>query len=282
MICMIKSYDECRDFVSSFKDDVSFSDPMLTSEEQIQNNLIKAIENPEEHCVLGIYWNGLMIGLFAFLVIEDERYLEMLVGLSRDKDAYMEIFHYLERHYRGYDTDFVFNPGNFLLKKLLESKGAEFETEQQKMISVISVPEVDTTGVELYSEKYASQYFAIHNKDTFWTGEKVVAAQDCFRIFLAIHNDKVVGYMDATHCFDENELFDLFVLEEYRRMGYGKKLLAKALKMNEPNVMILLIEVDNGPAIRLYESMGFEKVQNRNNLTAHWKVSIHSQSGNSK
>ena len=37
--------------------------------------------------------------------------------------------------------------------------------------------------------------------------------------------------------------------------------------------MMLLVDADNVPAIRLYESMGFAKVQGQNNLTAHWNVS---------
>ena len=106
----------------------------------------------------------------------------------------------------------------------------------------------------------------------YWTGEKVVQAQDRFRTFLAIHDGKVVGYMDVTYIFEENEPVDLFVLEEYRRMGYGRKLLAKALEMNVPNAMMLLVDIDHDPAIHLYESMGFAKVQGQNNLTAHWTV----------
>lgn len=274
MIRIIKTYEECRDFAFGFYGDPIFSDPMLTNEEQIQNNLIKSIDRADCR-VLGVDRDGQMVGLFAFLVIPDEKYLEMLVGLSRDRDAYLEIFHHLEQCYPGYQADFVFNPGNFLLKELLESKCAEFEPEQQKMVLDTPVLGVDTTGVELYSEKYAQQYFAIHNKDMYWTGEKVVTARNKFRTLLAIHGSKVVGYMDVTHCFDENEPFDLFVLEEYRRRGYGRKLLAKALELNQPNGMMLLVDIDNDPAIQLYESMGFARVQGQNNLTAHWTVPEH-------
>lgn len=134
------------------------------------------------------------------------------------------------------------------------------------------VPGLDTTGVELLSGKYAQQYCDLHNKDMYWTGEKVADAQDRFRTFLAIHHGKVVGYLDVTHTFQENEIYDLFVWKAYRRMGYGRKLLAKALEMNQPKGMMLLVDADNDPAIRLYASMGFEKVQNQNNLTARWTI----------
>lgn len=272
MIRIIKTYNECREFASGFQGDPDFSDPMLCHEEQLQNNLIKSIDKPDRHCVLGIYREEQMIGLFAFLVLRDEQYIEMLVGLSREKEAYLEMFHYLKHHFPGYSADFVFNPRNFILKELLELYHADFEPEQQKMVIGTPVLGFDMTGVELLSEKYKEPYCAIHNKDMYWTGEKVVQAQDRFRTLLAIHDGKVVGYMDVTYIFEENEPIDLFVLEEYRRMGYGRKLLAKALEMNQPNAMMLLVDIDNDPAIHLYASMGFAKVQGQNNLTAHWMV----------
>ena len=272
MIRIIKSYDECRDFASGFQRDPNFSDPMLCDEEQVECNLIKSIEQPDKHCVLGVYNEDQMIGLFVFLVLRDEKYIEMLVGLSRNKEAYLEALHYLEQCYPGFSADFVFNPGNYLLKELLDLRKAEYEPEQQKMVLGTPVLGIDTTGVELLSAQYTEQYCAIHNKDMYWTGEKVVQAQDRFRTLLAIHNGKVVGYMDVTYTYNENEPFDLFVLEEYRRMGYGRKLLVKALEMNQPNGMMLLVDADNDPAILLYESMGFAKVQGQNNLTAHWSV----------
>lgn len=271
MIRIIKSYDECRDFASSFQGDPNFSDPMLSDEEQVQCNLIKAINRTDRY-VLGVYQDTTMIGLFTFLVLRDEHYIEMLVGLSRNKEAYLEVLHYLEQCYPGYSVDFVFNPGNYLLKELLNLRNAEYEPEQQKMVLGTPVLGIDTTGVELFSEQYTEQYCTLHNKDMYWTGEKVVQAKDRFRTFLAIHDNKVIGYMDVTYTFKENEPFDLFVLEEYRRKGYGRKLLAKALEMNQPNGMMLLVDADNDPAIRLYESMGFTKVQGQNNLTAHWSV----------
>lgn len=271
MIQVIKSYEECRDFAASFQNDPSFSDPMLCNDEQVQCNLINAIHR-ENHCVLGVYQGKQMTGLFTFLVLPDERYIEMLVVLSREEEAYLEVFHYLEQCYTGYTADFVFNPGNFLLKKLLEQRKAEFESEQQKMVLGTPVLDLDTTGVELLSERYTEQYCAIHNKDMYWTGEKVAAAQDRFHTFLAICNGKVVGYLDVTYIFDENEPYDLFVLEEYRRKGFGRKLLAKALKMNQPKGMMVLVDVDDIPAIRLYSSMGFATAHGQNNLTAHWTV----------
>ncbi len=36
--------------------------------------------------------------------------------------------------------------------------------------------------------------------------------------------------------------------------------------------MMLLVNTDNAPAIRLYASMGFQTVPGQNSLTAHWEI----------
>lgn len=270
MIQRMTSVGECLDFMGTFYEDPQFSDPMLSDKEQFQRNFARAMEKPETHCTWGIFRDGKMIGLFTFLVLPEEKYLEMLVGLCRDRDGYREIFEYLEGHYSGYDADFVFNPGNYLMKSALQKRGAAFEPEQQKMVLENPIPAEDTSGVEAYTPQYAQQYFAIHNQDMYWTGEKVAAAPERFRTYLALHKGKVVGYLDVTCCFAENEIYDLLVLPEYRRMGYGGKLLAKA--ENGQKGMMLLVDADNEPAIRLYQRAGFVKKPYANSLTAHWKV----------
>lgn len=272
VIRIIQSMDECIEFVRGFHGDAQFSDPMLTNEEQFQTSLVKCVEHPDRHCALGVYLGEQLIGLFTFLVLPEERYLEMLVGLSRDRRAYVEILCYLERHYPDYSADFVFNPKNYLCKQLLEERNAEFEPEQQKMVLDVPVTDIDTAGVELYAPEYQEQYLSIHHQETYWTGEKILSATDQFRVFLAIHEGKVVGYLDVTYCFEQNEPYDLFVLEEYRGMGFGRKLLAQALKRNGDKGMMAMVDVEAVAAIRLFESVGFQRAKHENNVTAHWTV----------
>lgn len=268
----VASFDECEAFVRGFCRDNAFSDPMLSNDEQINVNLGKAMEKPKDHLVLGIFDGPRLVGLFSFLVLAEEKYLEMLVGLSRDEETYQAMFGYLQEHFMSYAADFVFNPNNYLLFDLLRQRDAEFEVEQQKMVFTHDIPPIDTSGVELLTEKYIPAYLKMHNTDLYWTGEKVIEATDRFRTFVAIENETVVGYVDVTHCFEENEPFDLLVQADHRRKGYGRKLLAKALEMNGSNGMMLLVNVDNEAAIRLYESLGFEKAENQNSITAHYKV----------
>ena len=272
MIKTIHSYDACRDFVAGFQNDPVFSDPMCVSEEQLQGHLIGPISRPDCHYVLGIYREDRLTGLFSFLTLHEDKVIEMLVGLSREKDAYREAFDYLHEHYAGYEMDCVFNPRNHLIKELLEERKAVFDPEQQKMVLRTPPQGLDTTGVELLTGKYLSQYCAIHDQEMYWVGEKVAEATHLFRTFVAIHEEKVVGYLDITHPHDENEIYDLFVLEEYRRKGFGRKLLAKAIEANHPKGLTLLVDVDNTPAIRLYESMGMIKVEGRNSQVAYWTI----------
>ena len=105
-----------------------------------------------------------------------------------------------------------------------------------------------------------------------WTAGNSLRAFRGTRIFLAIDGGRVVGYLDVTHCFEENEPYSLLVLPEYRRRGFGRKLLAAALEHNRPKGMMLLVDTDNIPAIRLYASMGFQTIPGQNSLTAHWEI----------
>lgn len=213
-----------------------------------------------------------MVGLFSFLVLAGEQYLEMLVGLSSDETAYAVMFSYLKEHFNAYNADFVLGPDHKHLYRLLKQNGARFDAEQQKMIYCDPPPNIDTEGIKLLAEPYLSSYLEMHNKDLYWTGDKVIGATDRFRTFVAIENEAVVGYLDVTYCFEENEPFDLFVKEDHRRKGYGRKLLARALEMNAPNKMMVYIEVGNEPAIRLYRSVGFVKADGQNSFTAHLRI----------
>ncbi len=271
MIQKLKSLDSCMDFIMDVNRDPEFSDPMLVTDEQWRLNLLRSVERTDED-VLGVYRDGTLIGFFVFVVSAEDLNLEMTVGLSRCAEAYEEILDYLPENYPGYQADFVFNPRNYLLKELLEQKGAEFDPEQQKMVFFGKAPEVNTEGIVPLSEQYMEQYVAMHNTDMFWTAEKVAKRPDRFNVFLAVDQGNVVGYIDVTNCYEENELYDIVVKEKYRRRSWGRKLLGKALKENEPNSMMLLVDIDNEPAIALYESMGFVKRQGEKNLTAFWKM----------
>ncbi len=260
------------DFLASFAHDPEFSDPMLTSEDQRRRNLRAALEHPEHHAVLGTFRGGKQTGLFVFLALREEKYLELLAGLSRDSEAYEAVLSHLAKAYPGWSADFVFNPRNHLLASALRQRNAGFYPEQQKMVFSGAFSPVSTDGIFPFSQEHAAAYFAIHEKDAYWTGEKVAAAPNQFRILLALSGGKVIGYLDVTHGLPENEPYDLFVLEAYRRKGYGRKLLAAALEANGSAGMSLLVDKENLPARNLYASMGFQRMEGADSLTVHWQI----------
>ena len=273
MIKILKDIDEYIDFISKINKTDNYSDPMLSNEVQIKCNLLESV-NKKDNIIFGVFdHNNNIIGFFVFLVIEEEKYAEMIVGLSDNEFAYYELFNYLFDNYKGYNIDFVYNPNNNYLNKLLNEYNANFEVEQQKMqlIKYNNNNNKRKNEVILYSDKYKEQYVNLHLKEAYWTGDKVLTAFNKFRVILAIKDNKVVGYIDMTHKYEENEPYDVFVKEEYRNMGIATDMLSYAIELDKNKRIMLLVDIDNEIAIRLYEKLGFKKVKG-NNITAHLKI----------
>ena len=215
-----------------------------------------------------------LTGIFTFDIYEEDRLLEKHKWLSDSEAACREMLDYLKEQYPSYQAEFTFSPQNELLKALLKEFGADIFPEQQNM-KLHALPALcDTDGIELLSEPYREQYYALHHHgdDNYWTGEMIVAEPETFHVLVALEGDCVVGYLDFTHCEEINNIADLYVSEQSRRKGYGAKLMAKALEMNAPKGMTLQVDVDNSPARRLYERMGFQRVEGENFIDARWSI----------
>ena len=176
------------------------------------------------------------------MILPDEKYIEMLIGLSKEESSIREMLEFIEYEYKGYQLDFVINPQHNLFYNLLKSKNAKFEEEQQWMAWEKETENQYQHEIVLLTQEYESQYIDKHNKDTYWTAEKVMKAKDRFRVFLAIHEEKVVGYMDVTYCYEENEPYDIWVDTEFQDKGYEQALLQAAIKMNKPKKMMVLVD----------------------------------------
>ncbi len=238
MLKELSSVQAYLPFIHAMLADPDFRDPMLATPAQLHQHLLDAHEDPAKR-LFGTFDGGTLTGLFSVLVLPEEGYLQLLAGLSRKAAAYDALLSHLQAAYPGYQADFVYSP---------------------------------RSRVQLYTPAFRAQYLALHDDDRYWTGERVLAAQDTFRVLLAIEDGVVAGYLDLTYRNAENEPYDLFVREKSRRRGLGRALLSCAIEKNRPNAMSLLVDSDNLAARRLYASLGFVEKPEENNITAHLKL----------
>ena len=213
------------DFIHACSADPDYRDPMLLTEQQLHRNLLDAPENPNTR-VLGTFENDTVTGVFALLVLEDEKYLELLAGLSRSAAAYDELLAHLKSAYPGYQADFVYNPRNRLLQAALEALDAKFDPEQQKLVLRRTVPYVPDARIVPYRPEYRAQYLALHTGDRYWTGERVLAAPEIFRVLLAIEDGAVAGYLcrDLDRRKQRHDIFrKIRIVHAYHSCYYGTR-----------------------------------------------------------
>lgn len=264
MIQEIYSFDLYKDFIEDFSGDPVYADPHFQFDD---SNLYDALS--KNHRKAYVVTEGKKVaGLFVWMILPDEKYIEMLIGLSKEASSIREMLAFMEREYAGCQLDFVINPQHTMFCDVLRSKQARFEEEQQWMAWEKEIGTQYPHKIVLLSPAYEAQYLAKHNKDTYWTAEKVMAAKDRFRVFLAVHEGNVVGYMDVTYCYEKNEPYDLWVDKKHRNQGYEQALLQAAIQMNLPRQMMVLADVGNQDEIGIFSSVGFVPVAGTNSIYA--------------
>ena len=115
------------------------------------------------------------------------------------------------------------------------------------------------------------QYCDIHDTDTYWTAKRIVSALDKFRVLLVVKDGQVLGYLDVQSLYDVNEIYALYIKPEALHQGYELSLLAKAIELNKPNQMMVVVDVDNKEEVDLYTAAGFVKLEGQNSITAYIK-----------
>ena len=269
MITEINAFTEYMDFIEEMAEDPCYSDPHYTFDKE---NLFKALGRDDE--VVYVCESGdVTTGLFVWNLVPEDRNMELLIAFSREKEAYREMMEYMENKYKGFKADFVFNPKNDAIRGFLEERGAKFDPEQVWLTWKKEVPATYSCQIEEYTEKWKDAYMEMHNDEgRFWTAEKVLNAPETFRVLLAIKDEKLIGYMDVTHCHEDNEPFDIFVKEEFAEEDYEAALMQKALELNKPKKMSYLVDVDDTRSIDICKSLGFEVMEGRNSMYAWFQT----------
>ena len=103
-------------------------------------------------------------------------------------------------------------------------------------------------------------------------GEKTlyneVLYNDMSRYFIALVDGKRAGYVGSWLTVPNAEILNLFVSEEYRGLGIGKKLMFNVFEVcKAENIQMLTLEVrvSNEYAIQMYKDLGFEISHTRKN-----------------
>lgn len=263
----IRSFEGYDGFISGLAEHPLYSDPHFSYSKE---NLYSSLKRKDEYAY-SVSENGKTVGLFVWLVVPADRYIEMIIGFTEKEEAFEEMLSYMERKYRGYVMDFVFNPLNSAVSRPLKARGAIFEPEQQKMILNGSGPDVPTDGIELLSEKRIGQYCGIHSTNTYWTAERILSAPDKFRVLLAVENGRVQGYLDVQSGCEVNEIYDLYIKPEAAQQGCKTALLAKAIELNKPNKMMVAVDADAGAEIDFYTAAGFVRLEGQNSVFASYR-----------
>ena len=263
MVVEVQELDQYETFIRELSSEPCFYDPHFCYD---ADNLYGAPQRKDES-VYAVVDEGTVRGLFVWLILPEDRYVEMLIGFTREERAFCEMLEFLGERYAGWDTDLVVNPRNEALRRPLEARGGRFEPEQQRMRWSGVIPEAPAVRVEIYTERWRGPYLALHRTDTYWTAERVLAAQERFRVLLAVRGREVLGYLDVTAGCAENEIYDLFVKPGADDRTYALALLGKAVQLNGPAAMQVMVDVDAAEEIDIYRAAGFEKVEGQNHQT---------------
>ena len=168
------------------------------------------------------------------------------------------------------DQELFFDAGNINLEEFALRHGFAFYTEAivlaMDKTSRHMIPPVTNPG---FDNKYAEEFTALHSRlfpNTYYSGEQLIkkAGEQDKRLFVHITNGKLGGYIfiQARKSSQDAYIDFIGVDERVRRKGIGKHLLASGLNWAflrpEVKKATLTVRISDIPAIRLYESVGFE------------------------
>ncbi len=139
--------------------------------------------------------------------------------------------------------------------------------EDSASIARVHVESWRSTYVGIVPDDYLAG-LSYRNRESMW--EEILTTDrpgtSCF--VAEAEGGDVVGFANAgperkgdrTY---RGELYAIYILEEYQRMGLGRRLFSSAMRRllaDRFNSMLLWVLEENRPAIRFYESLGGERV----------------------
>lgn len=91
-ILEIKSFEEYSNFILELADNPSYYDPHFAYD---KDNLYGALKRKDEYS-FAVIENGAIKGIFVWLIIPDEKYIELLIGFTKSKEAFREMTNHIK------------------------------------------------------------------------------------------------------------------------------------------------------------------------------------------
>ena len=88
MIQKIHSFDEYEGFIRELAGHPLYSDPHFTYD---KDNLYRSLKAKDDYA-FAVLENGTTVGLFVWIVLPDDRYIEMLIGFIKKKKRLLRCF----------------------------------------------------------------------------------------------------------------------------------------------------------------------------------------------
>ena len=103
-----------------------------------------------------------------------------------------------------------------------------------------------------------------------WSERSIASELDNKLAFwlVATEGETVAGYIGSQTVMDETDMMNVAVHPDFRRRGIAEALvtgLVEALKTKGSHCLTLEVRASNGPAIALYEKLGFSEIGRRKN-----------------
>lgn len=87
--------------------------------------------------------------------------------------------------------------------------------------------------------------------------------EDVNLTYVLVVDKNIIGFIHIQQLIDEVDIIDVVVDEEYRRKGYGQRLVEFVINSNLGKRIILEVSVNNKAAIGLYNKLGFREINTR-------------------
>ena len=252
--------DDILDYVFSMNTDQKTMCKMIPAERELLRSFAEELISHENDFIIARYDKEELKGVFFLIYEPKDKYFELIGGYAEETAVYRDFFGFMKKTYLGNTLDMVVNPQNRALIDAAELEGVKFDEEQIELRLDDFCPTNVSCEAVPFSEKYKDEYKAMHEDyENYWTAEKVIAAKDTFRIYIALVNKKAIGYIDVTYTKSENEIYNLFVIPEYRNLGYESALIQEAVANNNGSGMIFIINESDVYIKQLCIQLGFKE-----------------------